>query len=106
VLKDILSREAKRVGIGKIQKVVCNHFGITVDSLKSKTRTRGIVFPRQLAMYIARQLTKMPLAEIGDAFGGRDHSTVLHSCDKISSLMETDENIRRDYKKLSDLARK
>jgi chromosomal replication initiator protein len=106
VLKDILSREAKRVSISKIQKVVSSHYGLSVETLKSKARSQGIVLPRQIAMFISRQLTKMPLSEIGETFGGRDHTTVIHSCDKISSLIEIDESVRKDVKKLVDLARK
>ncbi|MFQ6103966.1 MAG: chromosomal replication initiator protein DnaA [Candidatus Glassbacteria bacterium] len=106
VLKDILSKEAKRISIDKIQKVVSKNYGVSVESLKSKSRTKGIILPRQIAMYIARQLTTMPLVEIGETFGHRDHSTVLHSCDKVKSLIDKDENIRRDVKRLIDLSRK
>ncbi len=106
VLKDILSREAKRVSISKIMKVVSTHYGVSGEAIKSKTRVKEIVLPRQIAMFISRKLTKMPLTEIGDNFGGRDHTTVLHSCDKISSLIEKDDLIKKDVKKLIELSRK
>jgi chromosomal replication initiator protein len=106
VLKDILSREAKRVSVEKIQKVVSQHSGLPVEALRSKSRTQDIALARQLAMYITRQLTTMPLVEIGENFGGRDHTTVLHSCEKVKLLLEKDENLRRVVKKLIDLSKK
>ncbi len=92
VLKDYASGEGKhQVTINDIVKLISDRFGISKEDLNSKKRSRNIVFPRQIAMYLARQLTSDSLMVIGKAFGGRDHSTVLHSCGKISRLMATDD---------------
>lgn len=106
VLKDILSREAKKISVAKIQKVSSQHYDVTVDSLKSKSRTKTVTMARQVAIYLTRELTDMPLVEIGENFGGRDHATVLHSCKKIRTLIEQDENVRRDIKSLTELTKK
>src|SRR5439155_22749324 len=80
LLKDILQQEARRaVTIDQIQRRVAEHFDIRLADMTSKRRPKNIAFPRQVAMYLARELTKASLSEIGDAFGGRDHGTVLHA---------------------------
>ena len=86
--------------IHNIQKVVAEYYKIRVSDLHSKDRSRSIARPRQLAMALAKELTTHSLPEIGDAFGGRDHTTVLHACRKIASLAETNTNIREDYHNL------
>jgi len=92
VLKDYASGEGQhQVAIPHIETLVSDRFGVSKEDLRSKKRSRNIVLPRQIAMYIARQLTSSSLTEIGKAFGGRDHSTVLHACGKISELMTTDD---------------
>ncbi len=80
LLKDILHEESRRtVTIDLIQRKVAEHFDVRLADMTSKRRPQNIAFPRQIAMYLARELTKTSLAEIGDAFGGRDHGTVLHA---------------------------
>ncbi len=91
VLKDILPpSKPKPITIKLIQETVANHYKIRVEDLKAKKRTRAIAFPRQIAMYLCRELTDMSLPKIGDEFGGRDHTTVLHACDKINAEMQQD----------------
>ncbi len=83
-LKDVVSPTAfQQITIPNIQEVVANHFGIKVSEMRSKKRTREIAFPRQIAMYLARELTDTSLPRIGEYFGGRDHTTVIHACEKI-----------------------
>jgi chromosomal replication initiator protein len=90
VLGNILGRETPQVSIGQIQKLVCEHFELPLRDLLSKSRNASIVFPRQVAMYLSRNLTNAKLNEIGLQFGGRDHSTVIHSYNKIRDLVERD----------------
>jgi len=85
VLKDILlDNKPKKISIELIQQAIADHFGIKMDDFKAKKRTRAIAFPRQIAMYLARELTDASLPKIGEEFGGRDHTTVLHAYEKIS----------------------
>ncbi|WP_092020911.1 chromosomal replication initiator protein DnaA [Marinobacter zhejiangensis] len=96
-LKDLLALHEKQVSIDNIQRTVAEYYKIKVADLLSKRRTRTVTRPRQVAMSLAKELTNHSLPEIGDAFGGRDHTTVLHACKKIVELQETDPNIREDY---------
>jgi len=96
-LKDLLSVHDRQVSIDNIQKTVAEYYKIKVGDLLSKRKTRSIARPRQMAMTLAKELTNHSLPEIGDAFGGRDHTTVLHACRKIAELKESDANIREDY---------
>ncbi|MBO8170006.1 MAG: chromosomal replication initiator protein DnaA [Thermoanaerobacteraceae bacterium] len=90
-LKDIVQTSApKPITIPLIQKIVANHFGLKVADLKSKKRTRSIAYPRQIAMYLSRELTDMSLPRIGEEFGGRDHTTVLHAHEKIAKEIIND----------------
>ncbi|MCG6551901.1 MAG: chromosomal replication initiator protein DnaA [Candidatus Magnetominusculus sp. LBB02] len=91
VLKDIFTDELKPVTADYIQKVVCDFFGIKLPELKSKKRTKEIALPRQTAMYITKKLTELSLGDIGKAFGGKDHATVIYACKQIESKMENDE---------------
>lgn len=101
VLKDILPpNKPKVITATLIQKVVAEHYKIKLDDLKAKKRTRAIAFPRQIAMYITRELTDLSLPKIGNEFGGRDHTTVLHACDKISSDMEQDIELQNTVQQL------
>lgn len=94
-LKDIISsKQSKQVTIDLIQDVVANYFNLKVDDLKSSRRTRNIAFPRQIAMYLSRKLTDMSLPKIGEEFGGRDHTTVIHAYEKISSNLKVDESLQ------------
>jgi chromosomal replication initiator protein len=96
LLKDILQEEAKRaVTIDQIQRRVAEHFDVRLADMTSKRRPANIAFPRQVAMYLARELTKTSLSEIGDAFGGRDHGTVLHAHRLVTVKMKTEEKIRQ-----------
>lgn len=93
VLKDMLL-EKKNISIDSIQKKVAAHFDIRILDMKAKKRTRAIVYPRQIAMYLARSLTDSSLPEIGEHFGGRDHTTVLHAYDKIGTIVKNDPKTR------------
>ena len=96
-LRDLLALQARLVSIENIQKTVADYFKIRVADLLSKRRSRSIARPRQVAMALAKELTNHSLPEIGDAFGGRDHTTVLHGCRRIEALRESDDRIDRDY---------
>lgn len=96
-LKDLLALHEKQVSIDNIQRTVAEYYKMKVADLHSKRRTRTITRPRQMAMTLAKELTNHSLPEIGEAFGGRDHTTVLHACKKIMELQESDPTIREDY---------
>lgn len=96
LLKDILQEEARRaVSIDVIQKRVAEHFDVRLADMTSKRRPANIAFPRQVAMFLARELTKSSLSEIGEAFGGRDHGTVLHACRLVKTRIGKEERIRQ-----------
>ena len=99
-LKDLLALQDKQVSIDNIQRVVAEYYKIKVSDLLSKRRSRSVARPRQVAMSLAKELTNHSLPEIGEAFGGRDHTTVLHACRKIQELREEDVDIREDWKNL------
>jgi chromosomal replication initiator protein len=99
-LKDLLAFQERLVTINNIQKIVAEYYKIRVSDLHSKRRSRQVARPRQMAMALAKELTTHSLPEIGDAFGGRDHTTVLHACRKISSLVGSDGRSREDYENL------
>ena len=94
VLRDQIKPDLARVDVLDIQRAVARHFGISEESLRGRRRTDTIAFPRQVGMYVTRQITDLSLAEIGAKFGGRDHTTVLHACSKIEHLMTTDRDLR------------
>ena len=96
-LRDLLALQERLVSIENIQKTVADYFKIRVGDLLSKKRSRSIARPRQFGMALAKELTNHSLPEIGDAFGGRDHTTVLHGCRRIESLRETDKRVDDDY---------
>ena len=99
-LKDLIALHQKLVTLESIQKTVAEYFKVRVSELLAKKRTRSIARPRQIAMALAKELTNHSLPEIGEAFGGRDHTTVLHACRKIAELKETDPRIAEDYRNL------
>ncbi len=99
-LRDLLASQDKQVTIENIQKTVAEYFKIRVADLLSKKRSRSVARPRQLAMALAKELTNHSLPEIGDAFGGRDHTTVLHACRKIKELRDSDTRIDEDFQNL------
>ncbi|ELC8443308.1 chromosomal replication initiator protein DnaA [Clostridium perfringens] len=94
-LKDIISnKESAPVTVKTIQESVANYYNLRIDDLKSQRRTRNIAYPRQIAMYLSRKLTDMSLPKIGEEFGGRDHTTVIHAYEKISENLKTDEGLQ------------
>lgn len=99
-LRDLLAMHERLVSIENIQKTVADYYKIRYSDLLSKKRSRSIARPRQIAMSLAKELTNHSLPEIGTAFGGRDHTTVMHACKKIKELSSTDARIEEDYKNL------
>lgn len=99
-LKDLLALQDKLVSVDNIQRTVAEYYKIKIADLLSKRRSRSVARPRQVAMALSKELTNHSLPEIGDSFGGRDHTTVLHACRKIAELRESDADIREDYKNL------
>jgi chromosomal replication initiator protein len=96
-LRDLLALQERLVSIDNIQKMVAEYFKIRVADLLSKRRNRSITRPRQMAMALSKELTKHSLPEIGDAFGGRDHTTVLHACRVVKDLRDSDARTNEDY---------
>src|SRR5882762_6305761 len=96
-LRDILNLNSRQVSVEGIQKTVAEYFKIKVGDMHSKKRSRNVARPRQVAMALAKDLTQMSLPEIGEAFGNRDHTTVLHACRTIASLRSRDGSLNRDY---------
>ncbi|HYC08796.1 MAG TPA: chromosomal replication initiator protein DnaA [Steroidobacteraceae bacterium] len=99
-LKDLLSLQAKLVTVENIQKTVADYYKVRMADLLSKRRSRSVARPRQVAMALAKELTTHSLPEIGDAFGGRDHTTVLHACKRIKGLRDTEQRMKEDYSNL------
>lgn len=99
-LKDILAAQSRLVTLDGIQKTVAEYFKIKISDLHSKSRKRVITRPRQIAMCLAKELTNSSLPEIGAAFGGRDHTTVIHACDRVKDLRNSDPNLAEDYQLL------
>jgi len=99
-LKDLLSLQAKLVTIENIQKTVADYFKVRMADLLSKRRSRSVARPRQVAMALAKELTSHSLPEIGDAFGGRDHTTVMHACKRIKELRDSEQRMSEDYSNL------
>jgi len=106
VLRGMLAAEEKKITVDLIQKVVAGFFDIKEPDMKTKKRTRAIVYPRQLAMYLSREMTDYSLPDIGGFFGGRDHTTVLHACDKIGREIEENKKTKSVIEKLTALIRK
>lgn len=96
-LRDLLALQERLVSIENIQKTVAEYYKLRVADLLSKKRSRSVARPRQMAMSLAKELTNHSLPEIGDAFGGRDHTTVLHACRRIAALRETEKRVDEDY---------
>jgi len=91
ILKDMLPQKSQKIiTVETIQKVVADHYKLNVQEFKMRKRTRSVTFPRQIAMYLCRELTDLSLLQIGEEFGGRDHTTVIHACEKISELKNKD----------------
>ena len=102
-LRDLLSLQSRQITVENIQKTVAEYYNIRVSDLHSKRRSRSITRPRQVAMAISKELTKNSLPEIGDLFGGRDHTTVIHACKKIAELKGDDIRILEDYNNIKRL---
>ena len=99
-LKDLLAIQQRQISIENIQKTVSDYYNIRVSDLLSSKRTRSLARPRQVSMCLSKELTNHSLPEIGDSFGGRDHTTVLHACRRIKALRNEDADIAEDYTKL------
>ena len=99
-LKDLLAVQSRQISIENIQKTVADYYKIKVSEMYSKKRSRIVARPRQMAMTIAKELTSLSLPDIGEAFGGRDHTTVLHGCKKINELRMSDPLVSRDFNAL------
>ena len=99
-LRDLLALQDKLVTIENIQKTVAEYYKVKVADLLSKRRSRSIARPRQMAMALSKELTNHSLPEIGDHFGGRDHTTVIHACRKVKELVVSENNFSEDHKNL------
>jgi chromosomal replication initiator protein len=102
VLKNVVDMDERKVSIENIQRLVCREFNISLPQLKSKNNSRKVAYPRQIAMYLAKQFTPTSLPQIGREFGGKHHTTVLHSINKIEELRKVDRDLNRLINKLSD----
>jgi chromosomal replication initiator protein len=102
-LRDLLAIQDRQISIDNIQRHVAEYYNVKISDILSKRRSRAIVRPRQMAMFLAKQLTNHSLPEIGEAFGGRDHTTVLHACKKVAELKEHSPDIGEDYRNLNRL---
>jgi chromosomal replication initiator protein len=102
-LKDLLAVQDKLVTVENIQKTVAEYYKIRLGDLLSKSRDRPIARPRQMAMALAKELTNHSLPEIGEAFGGRDHTTVLHACRKIADLRRGEQKMNEDFTNLEKI---
>jgi chromosomal replication initiator protein len=105
VLRNILQHEEKHITVEQIQKHVSEYYKISVSDLKSKKRTQKVAFPRQVAMFLCRKLTNLSLIDVGTHFGGRDHTTVIHACDKIDRWTKADSQGRHEINLLLDIIR-
>ena len=99
-LKDLLAIQARQVSVENIQKTTAEYYNIKMSDILSKRRSRSVARPRQMAMFLAKELTNYSLPEIGESFGGRDHTTVIHACKKITELRAFNLDIEEDYRKL------
>ncbi|MCW5627041.1 MAG: chromosomal replication initiator protein DnaA, partial [Burkholderiales bacterium] len=104
-LKDLLAVQTRQISVENIQRIVADYYKMKVADMYSKKRSRTVARPRQMAMALAKELTQMSLPDIGDAFGGRDHTTVLHACRKIAELKTTMPDINRDFVALIQVLR-
>ncbi len=105
-LKDLLpSPDEDPISVAKIQRVVADYFNLRIEDMKTKKRTNAVAHPRQIAMYLCRELTDLSLPKIGEEFGGRDHTTVMHAQDKVSSNIETNPNIAHQVEAIKKLLR-
>lgn len=101
MMKNFVKQSSKEVSIDSISKTVADYYNLSLDLLKSKTRKREIVQARQIAMFFSKQMTNSPLKKIGMNFGGRDHSTVIHACNTVNDLLDTDKRFKDDVEEIS-----
>jgi chromosomal replication initiator protein len=101
-LKNFIDLQVRKVTIEAIQRAVAENFGMRITDLKQKNNSRNVVVPRQIAMYLAKQMTEASLPEIGRQFGGKHHTTVMHSIGKIDELRRTDKDLHRTLNKLQE----
>jgi chromosomal replication initiator protein len=101
VLRDLTTEQQRLPTIPSIQKAVAEFYGVRVDDLRSRGRNKSIVLPRQVAMYLCREIVKASLPDIGDGFGGKDHSTVIHSCEKVKRMMASEDTFRKQIQDLT-----
>ena len=102
VLKSIIDLDQRRVSIEHIQRLVCQEYGLSLTQLKARDNSHAVAFPRQVAMYLAKELTPASLPQIGREFGGKHHTTALHSIQKIEQLRKTDKDLNRILNRLRD----
>ena len=102
VLKNLVDMDERRISIEHIQRAVCQEFGLSLSQIKAKDNSRAVSYPRQVAMYLSKELTTASLPQIGREFGGKHHTTVLHSIGKIGELRKTDRDLNRLINRLSD----
>jgi chromosomal replication initiator protein len=95
ILRELIEDDERPITVDHIQKIVCEYFGIKIIDIKAKKRTKEVVLPRQIAMYLAKQLTEMSLSDIGKGFGGKDHATVIYACKQIEEKRAKDEAFNR-----------
>ena len=99
-LQDIFPVKDVDITCETVKKAVCKKYNIKLSDMESKKRTREFSYPRQIAMYLCREFTDLSLPKIGESFGGRDHTTVLHACDKINNEMKTNQNLAEEIREL------
>jgi chromosomal replication initiator protein len=102
ILKEIVDKNEKVITIADVQQIVADYYSLKVSDLKSKNRNKSVVLPRQVAMYLARTLTNSSLPEIGKVFGGKDHTTVIHACNKVKNKMTLEKIFRKDIETLTN----
>ena len=100
VLTDVFETKNRQVDIPLIKNTVCARYNINVQEIDSSKRTKALTVPRQIAMYLCREMTSTSLPKIGENFGKRDHTTVMHACEKISKQIETDEALKKTINEL------
>ncbi len=101
ILKDMVKETFKTINVDMIQKIVAEHFNLALSDLRNKRRSKNIILPRQVAMYLSRQLTNLSLPEIGEAFGGKDHTTILHSWKKIDGAIKSSPSLKNTIEQLT-----
>jgi chromosomal replication initiator protein len=102
-LKDLTAEQQRLPTIPSIQKAVAEFYGVRVEDLRSRGRNKSIVLPRQVAMYLCREIVKASLPDIGEGFGGKDHSTVIHACEKVKRKIASEDSFRKQVHDLTAL---